>query len=66
MHLLTKRHVAETLGASLRTIDALIQRNQLQVVRIGKLVRIEPAEVDRCISERRTSRESGAARAVAQ
>lgn len=50
--LLTKKEASRVLASSLRTVDGLIASGNLQVVRIGKSVRIRPSELERFISAR--------------
>jgi excisionase family DNA binding protein len=51
VELLTKHEAAIAMRLSLRTVDALIARGQIRVVRPGgrRSVRIEPAELRRFI-----------------
>ena len=51
--LYTKSKVAFLLGVSLRTVDRLIEREELPVVRIGRTVRIEIQAVHHFISNQR-------------
>jgi excisionase family DNA binding protein len=44
--LLTAQEVADKLNVSLRTVRRLIAQEKLQVVRIGKAVRIRPETLD--------------------
>ena len=45
-HLLTVPDVALTLKISARTVRRLIEDSRLPVVRIGRLVRIRPADLE--------------------
>jgi excisionase family DNA binding protein len=49
----TKQEAADALRCSLRTVDGLIASGKLRVIRLGggRLVRIEPAELERFIAE---------------
>jgi excisionase family DNA binding protein len=44
--LLTAQEVADKLSVSLRTVRRLIAQEKLEVVRIGKVVRIKPETLD--------------------
>jgi excisionase family DNA binding protein len=41
------QEVAEILGVSLRTIEGLVDSQQLRAVRIGRHLRIDRKEIDR-------------------
>jgi excisionase family DNA binding protein len=41
------QEVAEILGVSLRTIEGLVDTQQLRAVRIGRHLRIDRKEIDR-------------------
>ena len=43
----SKQEVADILGVSVRTIDGLIDSQQLRAVRIGRHLRIDRKEIDR-------------------
>jgi excisionase family DNA binding protein len=43
----SREEVAEILGVSVRTIDGLIDSQQLRAVRIGRHLRIDRKEIDR-------------------
>ena len=43
----SREEVAEILGVSVRTIDGLIDSQQLRAVKIGRLLRIDRKEIDR-------------------
>ena len=43
----SREEVAEILGVSVRTIDGLIDSQQLRAVRIGRHPRIDRKEIDR-------------------
>jgi len=43
----SKEEVAEILGVSVRTIDGLIDSQQLQTIKIGRHLRIDRKEIDR-------------------
>jgi excisionase family DNA binding protein len=45
--LLSKRHAAEMMGISLRTLDDLINRKQLTVIRIGRRVLVPRKVLER-------------------
>ena len=47
--LLTRDRVAELLGCSQRTVARLVERGELSTVRIGRLVRFRPVDVDALI-----------------
>ena len=53
--LLTVDDVAEHIGASTRHVRRLIERGQLPIIRIGKLVRVAPDDLARLIAARRES-----------
>jgi len=43
----SREEVAEILGVSVRTIDGLIDSQQLRAVKIGRHLRIDRKEIDR-------------------
>jgi excisionase family DNA binding protein len=45
-HLLTRPQVADALGASVSHVDRLIGGGSLPALKIGRLVRIRPADVE--------------------
>ncbi|MCH7870466.1 MAG: helix-turn-helix domain-containing protein [Planctomycetes bacterium] len=49
--LLTVREVAERLRVSVRTVWTLIARGSLRPTRIGRCVRIQPAELERLLAD---------------
>jgi excisionase family DNA binding protein len=55
--LLTTREVADALHVHPRTVQRLVERGELAVVRLGTAIRFDPAELVRLIAERtRTAR----------
>lgn len=52
--LLTLKQVAALLGLSLRTLMTMRAAGRLRVLRFGRAVRVEPAEVERLIREARS------------
>jgi len=50
--LLTRQESAERLNQSVRTIDNLIAAGELQVVRIGRSIRIRPSAIEYFIEAR--------------
>jgi excisionase family DNA binding protein len=55
--LLTTREVADALHVHSRTVQRLVERGELAVVRLGASIRFDPAELVRLIAERtRTAR----------
>jgi excisionase family DNA binding protein len=44
---ISREEVAEILGVSVRTIDGLIDSQQLRAVKIGRHLRIDRKEIDR-------------------
>jgi excisionase family DNA binding protein len=55
--LLTTREVADALHVHPRTVQRLVERGELAVVRLGAAIRFDPAELVRLIAERtRTAR----------
>ncbi len=48
---LTLRQAAERIGVSQRTISRWVAADSLPVVRLGKVVRIDPAVMDRWAAE---------------
>lgn len=44
--LLTLAQVAEQLAVSLRTVERLVARGELAVVRVGRQVRVRPQDMD--------------------
>ena len=53
--LLTADDVAEYIGSSTRHVRRLIERGELPIIRIGKLVRITPDDLARLVAARRES-----------
>lgn len=51
--LLTNREVSEILGVSTRTLWTLVDTGELPAVRIGRLVRFHPADLNRFIERSR-------------
>ena len=49
---LMKQDVADRLKCGLSTVDVLIRRDRLPVVRIGRAVRIPADQLDRWMTER--------------
>lgn len=45
--LLTKVQVADLMGVSWRTVNRLVASGKLKAVRVGRLLRFEPAEIER-------------------
>lgn len=55
--LLTTREVADALHVHPRTVQRLVERGELAVVRLGAAIRFDPSELVRLIAERtRTAR----------
>ena len=54
--LYTKTEVANALRVSLRTVDTLISKGELRIIKPGggRLVRIEPAELKRFVEASRS------------
>ncbi|WP_425342578.1 helix-turn-helix domain-containing protein [Rubellimicrobium aerolatum] len=52
--LLSLEDTAEVLGCSIRTLRRLIDADELPVVRLGRLVRVHPRDLDRFIAGRRS------------
>ena len=50
--LLSRKEISAALSVSLRTVDELISRGDLPVVRIGKSVRVRPTALDYLIEAR--------------
>lgn len=50
--LLTQKQVAEVLGLSLRRVQEITEGAELPVVRIGRAVRVRPADLERFIAAR--------------
>lgn len=53
VQLLSDDGVAQLLGCSVRMVRKLVETRQIEVVKVGRLVRFEPAAVERYIEERR-------------
>lgn len=53
--LLTAEDVAEYIGSSTRHVRRLIERGELPIIRIGKLVRITPDDLARFVASCRKS-----------
>ena len=53
--LLTADDVAEHIGSSTRHVRRLIERGELPIIRIGKLVRITPDDLARLVAASRES-----------
>lgn len=47
--LITLVDVAERLNVSLRSVQRLVRQGRIRVIRIGRLVRVQTADVDRFI-----------------
>ena len=47
--LITLVDVAERLNVSLRSVQRLVRQGRIRVIRIGRLVRVQAADVDRFI-----------------
>lgn len=45
--LLTREQAADRLAVSVPTVDRLIARRELRAVRIGRAVRVRPADLER-------------------
>jgi excisionase family DNA binding protein len=58
--LLTKKAAAEILGVCPRTVDNLLARGQLRPVKLGSLVRVDPADLRACIESLKPSRNAPA------
>lgn len=50
--LLARKDVARVLGVSVSTVGRLIRAGEIRYVRIGRLVRVAPAEVARISTPR--------------
>lgn len=53
IQLLTVTEVAETLSISEKTVRRLIDAGELPVIKLGRLVRIDPRDLDRFIASHR-------------
>ena len=49
--------VAEQLGTSVRHLRRLVQERRIPVVRVGRLIRFDPADLDAWLEEHRSSAE---------
>jgi excisionase family DNA binding protein len=49
--------VAEQLGTSVRHIRRLVQERRIPVVRVGRLVRFDPVDIDAWLDRHRSSAE---------
>jgi excisionase family DNA binding protein len=49
--------VAEQLGTSVRHIRRLVQERRIPVVRVGRLIRFDPSDLDTWLEEHRSSAE---------
>ena len=49
--------VAEHLGTSVRHLRRLVQERRIPVVRIGRLIRFDPVDLDAWLDEHRSSAE---------
>lgn len=49
--------VAELLSTSVRHIRRLVQERRIPVVRVGRLVRFDPVDIDAWLGEHRSSAE---------
>lgn len=49
--------VAALLGTSVRHIRRLVQERRIPVVRVGRLIRFDPADIDAWLDEHRSSAE---------
>jgi len=52
-HLLTIDEVAARLSCTPRLVRAFVDRRELPVIKVGRLVRFDPADVDAYIQRRR-------------
>jgi len=53
--LLRPPEAARVLGVSLSTVRRLIHANQLPAVRVGGQLRVDPVDLARLVTERRTA-----------
>jgi excisionase family DNA binding protein len=53
--LLTYREVAEVLGVTDRTVWELVRKGELRNVRVGRSVRIDPADLKQFIEDSKSS-----------
>ena len=49
--------VAEQLGTSVRHIRRLVQERRIPVVRVGRLIRFDPVDIDAWLDKHRSSAE---------
>jgi excisionase family DNA binding protein len=49
--------VAEQLGTSVRHLRRLVQERRIPVVRVGRLIRFDPVDLDSWLDEHRSSAE---------
>lgn len=61
LQLLTVHEAAEQLTVSVKTVRRMIDKGELDAVRIGRSVRIEQSELDSILNRRRTRTRSAAA-----
>ncbi len=52
-NLLTPEDVAQMLGVARKTVVVWARLGQIPCVRVGRLVRFDPAEIDRWLDNRR-------------
>ena len=52
-HLLNKTQVAELLGFKIYTIDAWVSQRRIPYIKLGRLVRFNPDEIEKWIEEKR-------------
>lgn len=50
-NLLTAEQTAELLGINVRMVRRLTEQRRLPFVKVGRLVRFRPADVERCVEE---------------
>ena len=50
LELLTRTQAAEMLGIHVNTLDRLIARREIEVYKLGQLVRIHPREITRVLN----------------
>lgn len=50
--------VAELLGTSVRHLRRLVQERRIPVVRVGRLIRFDPADIDAWLDDHRSQAES--------
>jgi len=52
-HLLNKRQVADYLGLKVYTIDAWVSQHRIPYIKLGRLVRFDPDEINKWIEKQR-------------